>query len=117
MRFEARELKPFAKPVSTADLKEGSVYFSVTFVDEDMKTPVMDTLVFVSRDSNGNTEGALIFQDVDSYRRGVRYAHATDADDAVFFSCAEGNAKNIFEYENALEILMLCSLRRRGIAN
>jgi len=33
MRFEARELKPYAEPVSASDLKEGAVYFFVNFAE------------------------------------------------------------------------------------
>ena len=41
MHFEGRELKPYAEPVTASELKQGSVYFSVTFADDDMTIPVM----------------------------------------------------------------------------
>jgi hypothetical protein len=53
MRFESRELKPYAEPVVAAELKEGSVYFAVTFADEDTLIPTMETVVFVGRDLAG----------------------------------------------------------------
>ena len=34
MRFEARELKPFAEPVSPEELRSGETYFAVLFVDD-----------------------------------------------------------------------------------
>lgn len=110
MRFEERELKPYGEPISASELKEGSVYFSVTFVDDDMLIPVMETLVFVGK----SDEGLLQFQDVESYRQDVRYDSATDDDCATFFRCSGDQTKNIFEYERALDVLMQCSLRRRN---
>ena len=115
MRFEKRELKPYAEHVSLSDLKESLVYFSVTFVDDDMHIPVMEPLVFVGRNLHEKDAGRLYFQDVDSYRRGVRYQSASGNDYATFFECSEDELSNIFEYEHALETLMRCSLRRRGI--
>ena len=49
MRFEARELEPYSQPVKPEMLREEGVYFSVTYADEDMLIPVMDTLVFIGR--------------------------------------------------------------------
>jgi hypothetical protein len=117
MRFEERELKPYAEPVSATELKRGSVYFSVTFVDNDMHIPIMQPLVFVGKNFHENDTRSLNFQDIDSYQQGICYDSATDDDHATFFECSEGALNNIFEYEHALEVLMLCSLRRRGIKN
>jgi len=39
VRFEARELEPYAEPVSADELAEGEVYFSVRYVDEEMAVP------------------------------------------------------------------------------
>lgn len=109
MRFEDRHLKPYAEPISATELKEGTVYFSVTFVDDAMCIPIMETLVFIGK----KEKGYLQFQDVESYRRGVRYDSATDDDQATFFQCFDDELKNIFEYEHALDVLMHCSLRRK----
>lgn len=49
LRFEARALRSYAEPVSPGELKEGEVYFSLQFVDEEMLVPVMETWVFVGR--------------------------------------------------------------------
>jgi hypothetical protein len=110
MRFDARELKPYAEPVSVTELKEGSVYFLVNFLDDSMHLPSMETLVFIGR----NQEGRFQFQDLESYRQGVRPASATSDDEVNLFECSEAQLKCIFQYEQALEELMRCSLRRRG---
>jgi hypothetical protein len=109
MRFEERELKPYGEPVSVTDLKEGSVYFSVTFIDDDMKIPIMQTLVFV-----GKRDAKFVFQDVESFFEGVTYESAREGDLATFSRCDEPGLKSIFEYEKALDSLMKCSLRRRN---
>jgi hypothetical protein len=109
MQFEARDLKSYAEPVPESELKEGSEYFSVTFVDDAMCIPIINTVVFVGR----GDQGRLRFQDIESYRQGVRYHSVTDDNQATFYECAQGQANNIFEYEHALDVLMHCSLRRR----
>jgi len=39
MRFEARELKHFAVPVSPEELRSGETYFAVLFVDDHRLIP------------------------------------------------------------------------------
>lgn len=113
MKFDERELKPYAEPVTANLLAEGSVYFSVQFADEDMLIPIMETWVFAGRRLNPeDLEGHLYFQDVESYRHGVRYGSA-NAENAHFQLATEKGVNHIFEYEHALDLLMLCSLRRR----
>ena len=99
-------------------LKVGEVYFSVQFADEDLLIPIMETWVFAGSnlDREGPGSDRLYFQDVESYRQGVRYESAT-SDDARFQVQSEKNIKHIFEYERSLEQLMKCSLRRRKLAD
>jgi hypothetical protein len=116
MRFEERELKPYAEPVTASLLEEGDVYFSVQFTDEDMLIPIMETWVFAGRKlDTEDTEGYLYFQDIESYRQGIRYASATP-DNATFQIATEENVNHIFEYEHALDQLMKCSLKRRKLS-
>jgi hypothetical protein len=115
MRFEERELKSYAEPVTPTLLKEGEVYWSVQYADEQMLIPIIETWVFAGRILNPeDAENRLYFQDVESYLQGIRYSSAT-AEKATFQFADEGNAKHIFEYEHALEELLKCSLRRRGM--
>jgi hypothetical protein len=110
MRFEERELKPYAEPVSLEELKTGETYFAVLFVDDDMRVPILEPKVFVGRDLEPGDDGQLYFQDYDSYQRGVRFDDSTGDEGAVFETGAE---KHVFEYERALDLLMVCALRRR----
>lgn len=111
LRFEARDLRPYAEPVSAGDLAEGEVYFSVRYIDGDMLIPTMDTLVFIGKDLGEGDAGKLYFQDVDSYLHGVRFATASDDDGALFIT-ESVDKPWIFQFEKALDLLLKCSLRR-----
>ena len=111
MRFEARDLKEFAEPISMGALEIGATYFSVQFVDEKGLIPVMETLVFVGREVVGNGQVLLRFQDFESYHAGVQF-DAPDTVDAVFYSQPEDQVKHIFEFDKALDRLLACSIRR-----
>lgn len=113
MRFESRDLKSHAEPVSASELKEGGVYFSVNFLDQDMLVPLMEPVVFIGRNLNPEDAGQLYFQDAGSYWQGLRYESAATAEDAAFYRQSETEIKHIFEYDHALDRLMACSLRRR----
>lgn len=114
MYFEGRELTPYSEPVSAEKLKEGLVYFSVTFIDDDMHIPIMDTLIFIGKNLEENDNEQIYFQDIHSYREGVRFESAAENDYASFFSCTADELNNIFEFERALDVLMRCLLRRKN---
>ena len=78
MRFEERELKSYAEPVTPNLLTEGEAYFSIQFADEDMLIPIMETWVIAGRKLDpADAVGHLYFQDLESYRQGIRYDSAT----------------------------------------
>ena len=113
MHFEGRELGPYAEPVSASELDKGAVYFAVNYVDDDMLIPLVETLVFVGKNLEPEDVGVAYFQDVESYREGVRYGWDADDGSATFQSGPENELKHIFTYEHALDELMRCSLRRK----
>jgi hypothetical protein len=47
MRFEERELKPYAEPVLPDQLQEAKIFFPFIFLDEDMLIPNTEPRVFV----------------------------------------------------------------------
>jgi hypothetical protein len=113
MRFEERDLKPYAQPVTAKVLEQGKVYFSVQFADDDMLIPIMETWVFAGCNLDPeDAENHFYFQDVESHLQGIRYGTATEKN-ATFQVALEHNTKHFFEYEYALEELLKCSLRRR----
>jgi hypothetical protein len=114
MRFEARDLMPYAEPVSTASLKEGEVYFSIQYADENLLVPVIETLVFAGKGLDDKDPELLYFQDAESYRQGIRYG-SDEAENASFQLGRDGKINHVFEYEHALNELMKCSLRRKKL--
>lgn len=118
--FGARELKPYAEPVIASELKEGGVYFFVTFLDDAMLIPTMEPMVFVGRDLDGENERSVYFQDIDSYRRGIRYNSVpskSNDTEAKFYSGSDDETGHIFQFEQGLEELMRCALRRQTATN
>jgi len=109
--FEQREPKDFAESVVSSGLREGRVYLSVQFLDNDMVIPVIETLVYIGKDLRPDDSGKFYFQDARSFRRGV--PHTRSGNEAIVHAHDERNLTHIFEYEKALEVLMTCSLRRR----
>lgn len=102
MRFEAKDLKPYAEPVVEIELAKGKVYFAVTFADDAMLNPVVETLVFVGK----SRKGIFRFEDIDSYNKKGRGTR-------TLYECRGDSLSNIFEFEHALDVLMRCALRRR----
>jgi len=113
MFFEARDLKSYAEPISEQELKEGSVYFFVNFVDEEMLIPTMEAVVYAGKNLQADDMDQVYFQDVASFRRGVRYETAGEGDDAIFHAGSRNELGHVFDYEHALDQLLACSLRRR----
>jgi hypothetical protein len=114
MRFEERELKLYSEPVSPEKLKTGETYFAVLFIDDSGHVPVLEPRVFIGRDLEPGDEGKFYFQDYVSYRRGIRIDTTTKDDEAIFETGVE---KHTFEFERALDVLMVCALRRRKSLN
>jgi hypothetical protein len=121
MRFEGRDIEACSEPVSPNSLREGTVYFSVGFVDREMLVPILEPFVFIGRNLTlevdfypDEKEDRLFFQDAASYQRGVRFETAT-ADDEAYFDI--NNAKGMYEYERALDLLLACSLRRKKLSS
>lgn len=115
MRFEAREIGGCSQPVSADDLRKGSIYFFLTFVDDEMLYPILDPVVFVGEDLEPEDRSQVYFQDVESYLAGTRYDSVTEENPASFFTGSRDEVGHVFEFERALESLMACSLRRERI--
>ncbi|MGH9957713.1 MAG: hypothetical protein ACREBC_11390 [Pyrinomonadaceae bacterium] len=103
MYFEGRELKPYAEPVSSSELREGEIYFAVNFVDSEMLIPMMETLVFIGRNLKPGDKGNVYFQDIESYREGVRYSSASDEDIAKFEFGSENEVGHILSTKRRLK--------------
>ncbi|HTX16028.1 MAG TPA: hypothetical protein VMD77_12095 [Candidatus Baltobacteraceae bacterium] len=111
--FEARELKPYAEPVSKSDLTEGAVYFALQFADEKLLVPYLQPFVFIGKNLEKEDVDLYYFQKIESHLAGVRYGSAAEEDWPDFEAYGPDQGKHIFEYERALDRLLVCSLRRR----
>ena len=110
MYFEGRELPLHAEPISECDLREGEIYFALTFLDDEMLIPSLQPVVFIGKNLEGNERDLLYFQDAESYREGIRFGSEGSGDSATF-SCG-AKPSHIFDYEHALNGLLRCSFRR-----
>jgi hypothetical protein len=115
VRFEERELQPFSMPVSATELREGSVYFALTYTPEDMTIPLMETLLFVGRDLDPGDVGRVYFQELTFHSPGIRRGVEASNDEADRGWLMEDDLNHIFEYEQALDGIMKCALRRRKL--
>jgi hypothetical protein len=102
--FGARELTRYPHEIRASDLAVGETYFRVDYRGPELCDPALEPLEFM-----GTEEGRLLFRALDSTGSG--------AGDAPYqsFPVRGGTVSGVFEYERALEQLMLCSLRRRGL--
>ena len=81
----------------------------------------MEPVVFIGRNLEPHEVDRAYFQDLDSYREGIRYDALTnqkspDAEGQVLFQSFQeksGTVMAVYEFESALESLMWCSLKRR----
>ena len=103
--------------MSLADLREGASYYMVNFADDEMLEPHVETIVYVGRNLRDGDAGKVYFQDTYSHAEGVRLSTSTGADQAHFHQFDDNGLGAIFGFEQALDVLLHCSLRRRGIKN
>ena len=106
-------MKEFAEPVSTENLQVDRVYFAVQFLDADMLVPVLEPLIYLGRNVPGTEQGRLCFQTFESHLQGVRFDSAAANERHSFQITSPNNINHIFEYEQALDVLMRCALERR----
>ena len=116
MRFEARELPPYAEPLTADQLNVGDVYFVVTFADNEGLVPEMKAVVLAGTDLEGEGEGRLYFQDFASYQRGERHSSPTGKVQMEFETCLPDDLGFVFSFERAVDVLLACSLKRRSAA-
>jgi hypothetical protein len=124
MYFEGRELKPYGEFTKASDLVVGRVYFRVSYLDQDMMIPELVPLVFIGRNLSSEHPG-LYYQDAESFLAGKRWGQTNDEpigpddDDAGdrsegwFETESERTYSQVFEFDQALDGLLACSLRRR----
>ena len=112
MRFKGRDLLPYLETVQPGDLIEGQEYFSISYVDHEMHLPIFNSLVYIGMNLEYGEQNKYYFQDLDSYAIGTRYETASPEIKATFHT---GDIiKSIQNFEQALNELLRCSLRRES---
>ena len=116
VRFDARDLTPWAAYVTTDQLNEGQIYFHVAFIDDEALIPILEPWVFIGHNLEAGDESKVYFQDAASYLEGSRAYPVTtqpqDSEAQPVLYCGPNDQEHVFTYERALEVLMRCSLRR-----
>lgn len=113
--FHQRELPPAAHPISSDQLTMDNIYFMVDYADEEMKVPLVRSIVFIGRNLGDDDDtDTIYFQDVDSYLGGIRFSDNPTPGSCLFFHCSADDLGAIFEFEQALDELMKCSVRRKA---
>lgn len=110
MFFEGRVLKNHYTPVAPERLEIGKEYFDVSFIDHEMRVPLVRTLIFIGKGLSGDPE-YLYFQDATSYFDGIRHPDSVEKVGGGYWRFST-SALPICEFDVALEQLLLCSLRR-----
>src|SRR5258706_1620136 len=80
-----------------------------------MTIPLMETLLFVGRDLDPGDVGRVYFQELMFHSPGIRRGVEASNDEADRGWLMEDDLNHIFEYEQALDGVMKCALRRRKL--
>jgi hypothetical protein len=110
MFFQQRELPPYAEPVSANELKEGTVYFELSYSPESMIIPFLETLRFVGKNLQPGDVGLVYFQQIMAHRW---VEDESDSEDP--WGRDENQLNAHFEFDKALNGLLWCSLRRKKL--
>ena len=118
LRFEARILQPTAEYVKPEQLREGDTYFTVGYADPDLLFPSLEPVIFVGRDVEQLSADYIYFQDIASYRDGVRLDDANPEEEGESRGLLHRFASDtpaVMDYENAVNELLRCYLRRQEL--
>lgn len=77
-----------------------------------MEIPTLEPLVFIGNNLEFGDEENVYFQDAASYKQGIRYETPNAKDSAIFLTGSQSEMNHIFTYDQALDVLMACLLRR-----
>jgi hypothetical protein len=118
LRFEGRVLAPLSEYVKSVDLNEGETYFMVGYADPDLLIPQLEAVVFVGREIEAGETGHVYFQDIDSYRDGIRIdgpdtEEKADGVRGYLHKFAE-DVPAVFSFDSAIDDLLRCYLRRKA---
>jgi hypothetical protein len=111
VHFPSRELENFAEPVPLLELKIGAVYYRAEFLDADMTIPLIEPYVYIGFEHDFGDEGGYEFQAVGSCLLKDDRTQQVETDPAEVIFILPGSI-GLYDFEEALNILLRCSLRR-----
>jgi hypothetical protein len=114
MRFEATQIKRYPEPLRTKDLRIGEIYFRVAFFDNEMLVPGLEPLIYIGANLRAEQEDSAYFQDAGSYEAGIRFGDDSGQYEGEFQFFPSKNLGCIFDFNGALNVILLCSLRREA---
>lgn len=115
IHFHERELPTAAHPVDFEQLVAGKAYYQITYdgKDKDMQAPLVLSMVFIGMNLDDDETDTVYFQDALSYDFGVRLSEDPEPGTFMLFHCPPDALGAIFEFDQALDELMKCSIRRK----
>ena len=111
MYFGPRQLKPYAEPVSVGALDEDEIYYIVSFLDEEMLIPEVSPVVYLKDGIDGGDEELVYFRDAESFLLSKAEGNRNDYIGSMH-SFRRDELGNVYTFDNALDVLLNCSLRR-----
>ena len=109
------EIPESPSSVDASELQEGTVCFRLAYFDADLSVPSVEPVVYIGRNLEPGDEAVVYFQDCASYGKGVRFGALTlGVGAAIFESFDADGGTNILHFEQAVDELLRCAIRRRG---
>jgi hypothetical protein len=100
--------------VDKDELVSEAIYYFLNYEDEEMLIPHLQPVVFVGRNLHPGDKGLVYFQDITSFRSGVCYLTSPSDDVAEFYTGSEDELGHVFKFEEAVDELLRCSVRRKA---
>lgn len=115
IHFNERELPVAAYPVNLNQLVTGKAYYQITYDgdDKDMEAPLVLSMVFIGMNIDDDETDTVYFQDALSYDFGIRLSDDPESGTFMLFRCTPDGLGAIFEFDQALDEMMKCSIRRQ----
>ena len=111
--FVERTVPDYCEPVVASELELGTTYFSVTYVDGEMRVPVVETLVYLGSFVDDSKESLYRFQDAESYARKDREPPAGPTH-GMYVECSADYLKSVFFLDKTIDELIRCAVRRKS---
>jgi hypothetical protein len=98
--------------VDASRLVVGRMYLAISYLDDDCLVPVVESLVFLGRNVDGEDEHALYFQDAESHREHGAFPNVQGGDARIVVT-GPTPPPNLFELDGAVDELSRCAERTR----